>query len=151
MKIAVFPGSFDPITKGHESIVNRACELFDKVYVAIGINANKKYLFEQEKRIQFIKQTFASNKKVEVVAYSSLTVQLCEELNADFIIRGLRNSADFNYEFPIAEANRAMLQSVETVFLATEAKYIAINSSIVRDIYRHGGDIKAYIPDAVTL
>jgi len=151
MKIAVFPGSFDPITKGHESIVNRACELFDKVYVAIGINANKTYLFELDKRIHFIKQTFLSNKKVEVIEYNSLTVQLCEELNAGYIIRGLRNSADFNYEFPIAEANRAMLQSVETVFLATEAKYIAINSTIVRDIYRHGGDIKAYIPDAVTL
>jgi pantetheine-phosphate adenylyltransferase len=151
MKIAVFPGSFDPITKGHESIVNRACELFDKIYVAIGINANKKYLFDQEERIKFIKQTFAANKKVEVLAYSSLTVKLCEDLGARFILRGLRNSADFNYEYPIAEANTHMNRSIETVFLATEAKFLAINSSIVRDIYRHGGDIKAFIPDAVTL
>lgn len=151
MKIAVFPGSFDPITKGHESIVNRACELFDKIYVAIGINANKKYLFELEERIRFIKQTFASNNKVEVITYSSLTVNLCVDLKAQFIIRGLRTSVDFNYEFPIAETNRNLPGSIETIFLASEAKFLAINSTIVRDIYRHGGDIKEYIPDAVTL
>lgn len=151
MKIAVFPGSFDPITKGHESIVNRASDLFDKIYVAIGVNANKKYTFDLEKRVEFIQSTFANNSKVEVITYQNLTVSLCEELGASYIIRGLRNSSDFDYEFPIAEANRQMNKRVETLFLATEASLMAINSSIVRDIYRHGGDIKAYIPDAVKL
>jgi pantetheine-phosphate adenylyltransferase len=151
MKIAVFPGSFDPITKGHESIVNRASDLFDKIYVAIGVNANKKYTFDLEKRVEFIHSTFANNSKVEVITYQNLTVSLCEELGASYIIRGLRNSSDFDYEFPIAEANRQMNKRVETLFLATEASLMAINSSIVRDIYRHGGDIKAYIPDAVKL
>lgn len=151
MKIAVFPGSFDPITKGHESIVNRASDLFDKIYVAIGVNANKKYTFDLEKRVEFIQSTFANNSKVEVITYHNLTVSLCKELGASYIIRGLRNSSDFDYEFPIAEANRHMNIRVETLFLATEASLMAINSSIVRDIYRHGGDIKAYIPDAVKL
>lgn len=151
MKIAVFPGSFDPITKGHESIVNRASELFDKIYVAIGINANKNYTFDLEQRMEFIKKTFADQENVEVISYQNLTVSLCEELGAKYIIRGLRNATDFNYEFPIAEANRNMKAQIETVFLATEAPLMAINSSIVRDIYRHGGDIKAYIPDAVKL
>lgn len=151
MKIAVFPGSFDPITKGHESIVNRASELFDVIYVAIGINANKKYAFDLDKRIKFIEETFSENDKVKVISYKNLTVSLCMDLGAKYIIRGLRNSTDFDYEFPIAEANRSMEGNVETVFLATEAKLMAISSSIVRDIYRHGGDIKAYIPDAVEL
>jgi pantetheine-phosphate adenylyltransferase len=151
MKIAIFPGSFDPITKGHESIVNRASNLFDKIYVAIGINANKKYLFDMAKRIEFIEATFSNNNKVEVISYSKLTVDLCTELNASYILRGLRNSNDFIYEYPISQANKQMNSEIETLFFATEPVYSAINSSIVRDIYRHGGDIKAYIPDAIKL
>ena len=151
MKIAVFPGSFDPITKGHESIVNRASSLFDKIYVAIGVNASKNYLFDLEKRIQFIKNTFSDNPKIEVVSYQSLTVQLCKELDARFIIRGLRSTDDFNYEFPIADANKQLDSQVETIFFATDPQYSAISSSIVRDIYRHNGDIKAFIPDAINL
>jgi pantetheine-phosphate adenylyltransferase len=151
MKIAVFPGSFDPITKGHESIVNRASQLFDKIYVAVGVNTAKKYSFELEDRLRFIKETFSQNPRVEVISYQKLTAALCAELGAKFIIRGLRNSVDFDYEFPIAEANRLMKYEIETIFLATEAKFLAINSTIVRDIYKHGGDIKAYIPDAVKI
>lgn len=151
MKIAVFPGSFDPITKGHESLVNRASKIFDLIYVAVGVNANKKYLFDLDTRIKFIEQTFAKTDKVKVVSYENLTVQLCQELQANFILRGLRNASDFDYEFPIAEANRLMDENIETIFLATEANLMAINSSVVRDIYKHGGDIKAYIPDAVKI
>jgi pantetheine-phosphate adenylyltransferase len=151
MKIAVFPGSFDPITKGHESIINRASEIFDLVYVAIGVNANKMYLFDLQSRINFVDQTFSKKDNVKVISYENLTIQLCKELDAKFIIRGLRNASDFSYEYPIAEANRLMNNEIETIFLATEAKFIAINSSIVRDIYKHGGDIKAYIPDAINI
>ena len=151
MKIAVFPGSFDPITRGHESVVNRASSLFDRIYVAIGINANKKYLFDLATRKKFIEETFSSNSKIEVIDYQKLTVELCHDLKANYIIRGLRNGTDYNFEYSISEANRQMDDSIETIYLSTEAKYSAINSSIVRDIYRHNGDIKAFIPDAINL
>lgn len=151
MRIAIFPGSFDPITKGHESIVNRASDLFDRIYVAIGINAKKKYLFDLDTRKKYIEDTFVSNSKVEVISYQKLTVELCKDLNAKYILRGLRNSDDVNYEFSIAYANHEISNSVESIFLATEPKYSAISSSIVRDIYKHGGDIKAFIPDAIIL
>jgi len=151
MKIAVFPGSFDPITRGHESIVNRASSLFDVIYVAIGVNHNKKYLFDLETRKEFIKATFSSNKKVKVIDYQKLTIELCQDLKANYILRGLRNGGDYDYEYSISQANRQMDERIETIFLATEPKFSAINSSIVRDIYRNGGDIKAYIPNAIKL
>lgn len=151
MKIAIFPGSFDPITKGHESVVNRASALFDKIYIAIGVNSSKKYLFDLQDRKRFIEETFASNSKIEVIEYQKLTIELCVDLKANFIVRGLRNAEDFNFEFSIAEANRSLNEQVETIFLATEAKYSAISSTIVRDIYRNGGNIKAFIPDAIEL
>lgn len=151
MKIAVFPGSFDPITRGHESIVNRASDLFEIIYVAIGVNAQKSYLFPLEKRIRFIETTFKSNPKIKVVNYQELTVKLCQELGAKYILRGLRNASDLDYEFPISFANRIMDPSIESVFLATEPEFSAINSSIVRDIFKHGGDIKAFIPNGIEL
>lgn len=151
MKIAVFPGSFDPITRGHESIVNRASDLFDIIYVAIGVNAQKSYLFPLEKRIRFIETTFKSNPKIKVVNYQELTVKLCQELGAKYILRGLRNASDLDYEFPISFANRIMDPDIESIFLATEPEFSAINSSIVRDIFKHGGDIKSFIPDGVEL
>jgi pantetheine-phosphate adenylyltransferase len=151
MKIAVFPGSFDPITRGHESIVNRACTLFDTIYIAIGINANKSNLFSLDKRTKYIEETFKNNPKIKVVSYQELTVKLCRDLGAKFILRGLRNTSDLNYEFPISHANRLLDPAIETVFFITDPGFSAINSSIVRDIYKHGGDIKAFIPDAVEL
>ena len=151
MNIAVFPGSFDPITKGHESVVNRASGLFDKIYVAIGINANKKYLFDLDTRKKYITDTFKDNPKVEVIDYNKLTIELCNDLGAKFILRGLRNSEDFNFEYSISQANLALNPEVETLFLATEAKFSAISSSIVRDIYKHGGNIEAFIPDAIKI
>ena len=151
MSIAVFPGSFDPITKGHESIVNRSSQLFDQIYVAIGVNANKKYMFDLDTRMRFIEETFAKNPKVKVISYQKLTMELCADLNARFILRGLRNTDDFNYEYSIASANRHLDKRVETIFLATEPKFAAINSSVVRDIYKNGGNIDAFIPDAIKL
>ena len=149
MRIAVFPGSFDPITKGHESIVNRSSDLFDKIYVAIGVNQSKKYLFDLEKRMEFIRKTFEGNDKVEVITFNKLTVRLCEELGARYILRGLRNTGDFNYEYSISQANRVQNPNIETVFLATEPQYSGVSSSIVRDVYKHGGDIKAFVPDGL--
>jgi len=148
---AVFPGSFDPITKGHESVINRACDLFDEIYVAIGINTNKKYLFELEDRKKWIASTFAGNPKIKVLTYDILTSELCKSLGAKYILRGLRNTSDFNFEFSIAQTNRALVPGTETIFLVTDIEYAAINSSIVRDIYIHGGDIKQFIPDAITI
>jgi pantetheine-phosphate adenylyltransferase len=148
---AVFPGSFDPITKGHESVINRSCDLFDEIYVAIGINANKKYMFPLEDRVKWIETTFAGNPKIKVVTYNILTSELCKNIGAKYILRGLRNSTDFNFEFSIAQTNRALVPGTETVFLVTDVAHAAINSSIVRDIYIHGGDIKQFIPDAITI
>jgi pantetheine-phosphate adenylyltransferase len=151
MNIAVFPGSFDPITKGHESVIRRAANLFDTVYVAIGINQNKSYLFTLEDRINWIKKTFEDLPCIEVKTYDYLTSKLCEQVGANYLIRGLRNTTDFNYEFSIAQINRSLKADLETVFLVTDAEYAAINSSIVRDIYIHGGDVSQFIPDAITL
>ncbi|RLD25316.1 MAG: pantetheine-phosphate adenylyltransferase [Bacteroidetes bacterium] len=151
MKRAVFPGSFDPFTKGHESVINRACDLFDEIYIAIGINSNKKYLFSLEDRKKWIESTFVDNSKIKVITYDTLTTELCKKLDAKYILRGLRNSADFNFEYGIAQTNRDLVSDIETIFLLTDLKYATINSSIVRDIYVHGGDIKQFIPNAITI
>ncbi len=150
-KIAVFPGSFDPITKGHESIVLRSLDLFDKMIIAIGENADKKQFFPIDIRIQWIEQVFADFPSVSVVKYSGLTVDLCKEFNAKYILRGLRTSADFEFERSIGQINKNLLSDIETVFLLTKAEHTAITSSIVREIYRHGGDIDQFIPDKVDI
>lgn len=150
MKIAVLPGSFDPITLGHESLVIRALPLFDKIIVAIGNNSEKKYCFPLEKRVEFIKATFASFPKVEVEKYSGLTIDFCRTKNSGFIIRGLRNSTDFEFEKNIAQINKAM-SGVETVFFITDPQLSAISSTIVRDVYRNKGDIKPFVPSALSL
>ncbi len=149
MKRAIFPGSFDPITLGHVDIINRAMDLFDEIVIAIGINNDKKYLFSLEQRLQFIKDTFATNKKVKVQTYEGLTINYCKEIDADYILRGLRNPADFEFEKAIAQTNRN-LSGIETVFLLTSANTAFISSSIVRDVYRHNGDISSLVPDSVT-
>ena len=148
---ALFPGSFDPITRGHESVINRACDLFDEIYVGIGINSKKKYLFSLEDRKKWIEATFSNNSKIKVITYDVLTTELCEKLDAKFILRGLRNTSDFNFEFSIAQTNRDLAPEIETIFILTDIRYTAINSSIVRDIYIHGGDIKQFIPDAISI
>lgn len=151
MKIAIFPGSFDPITKGHESIVKRAAPLFDKIIVAIGDNSSKNRTFDLEKRKEWIKKTFENEANVHVMTYSGLTVDFCKEQNANYILRGLRTAVDFEYEQPIAQMNKSLNSSVESFFLVTEPALSAISSSIVKEIYKHGGDVNEFIPESITL
>ncbi len=150
-KTAIFPGSFDPITKGHESIVLRALDLFDEIVIAIGVNERKTSFFPLEKRKAWIEDVFRSKPNVSVITYEGLTVDLCRKLEVNFILRGLRTSADFEFERSIGQMNKKMLPGIETVFLLTTPEYTALNSYIVRDIIRHGGDASPFIPDAVTL
>lgn len=148
MKKAIFPGSFDPITLGHFDIVNRGVTLFDEVIIAIGENSSKDYMFSLEERKQFIEQTFKDNPKVKVVSYQGLTTEFCKEVGVNFILRGLRNPADFEFEKAIAHTNR-QLSKVETVFLLTSTQTSFISSSIVREIIRLKGDYKKLVPNAV--
>jgi pantetheine-phosphate adenylyltransferase len=148
MNKAVFPGSFDPITLGHKDVISRAIPLFDEVIIAIGVNASKKYMFSLEERKSFIEQTFEAFDNISVVTYEGLTVDFCKENNIGYIIRGLRNPADFEFEKAIAHTNRD-LAPVETVFLLTAAKTSYISSSIVRDVLRNGGNVSQLVPEAV--
>lgn len=150
-KTALFPGSFDPITKGHESIILRALSLFDELYIAIGINEQKKSFFPLKTRKKWLENVFSDYPQVKVITYSGLTVELCKKLDIRFIIRGLRTSADFEFERSIGQMNKKMLPDVETVFLLTTPEYTALNSYIVREIIRNGGDASAFIPDGVDL
>ena len=144
-KRALFPGSFDPITNGHVDIINRALPLFDEVLIAIGKNADKKYMFDLEQRLDFMKEVFGGNEKIKIVTYTGLTVAFCKLNQIDFILRGLRNPADFEFEKAIAQTNRK-LANIETIFLLTSADTSFISSSIVRDIIRNGGNANDFIP-----
>ena len=148
MKKAIFPGSFDPITLGHVDIINRGVTLFDEIIVAVGENSSKDYMFSLEQRINFIKVKFKNNPKVRVMNYSGLTVDFCKEIGVDFIMRGLRNPADFEFEKDIALTNRH-LSKLETIFLLTSSQTSFISSSIVREIIKHGGDFKKLVPNSV--
>lgn len=145
-RIAVFPGSFDPLTIGHESIVNRAYKLFDKIIIAIGYNAQKKSYFSLDQRLKIIKKHFADKDKIEVDYFEGLTVDYCKKVHANYILRGLRTAADFEYERAIAQVNKAMHAGIETIFLLTMPEHTPINSTIVKDILKHGGDISKFIP-----
>jgi pantetheine-phosphate adenylyltransferase len=149
-KIAVFPGSFDPITLGHFDIIKRSIPLFDKIIVAIGINADKKYMFSLEDRKRFIEESFADEPSISVLTYEGLTIDLCKKMKAKFILRGLRNPADFEFEKAIAHTNRK-LSKIETVFLLTAANTSYISSSIVRDVLRNGGEYELLVPPAVRM
>lgn len=149
MRKAIFPGSFDPITLGHVDIINRALPLFDEIIIAIGVNSDKKYMFSLEERVNFIKENYKNEPKIKVTTYTGLTTDYCQKMEVDFILRGLRNPADFEFEKAIAQTNRK-LSNVETVFLLTSATTSFISSSIVRDVYRHGGDISAFVPKSVS-
>jgi pantetheine-phosphate adenylyltransferase len=150
MKRAICPVSFDPITLGHFDIIERGVKLFDELIIAIGINADKKYMFSLEERKKFIQDCFDYNPKIKVVAYEGLTVHFCQKNNVDFILRGLRNPADFEFEKAIAHTNRD-LAPIETVFLLTAASTSYISSSIVRDVIRNDGDYTKLVPKTVRI
>jgi pantetheine-phosphate adenylyltransferase len=149
MKKGVFAGSFDPVTKGHEAIIKKACTLFDQVIVGIGTNTTKNAYFSLEKRMEFLQKTFEGNAKVLVIPFSGLTIDFCREQKAEFIIRGLRSVADFEYEKNIAQMNRAMAPDLDTVFFLTDPSFSAFTSTIVREILRFKGDVSPFVPDAI--
>ncbi len=148
-RIALFPGSFDPITLGHVDIIERAVPLFDEIKIAVGTNSEKNYLFPLQQRVEWIEQTFAQEPKISVITYEGLTVDFAREQGVQFLLRGLRNPADFEFEKAIAQANREMVPDLETVFLLTSARYAYISSSIVREVYNHGGDFQKFVPSTV--
>jgi len=150
-KIAVFPGSFDPFTLGHESVVLRALPLFDKIIIGIGSNTSKKTFFTAGQRLEMIMELFAGNPKVEVMYYDDLTIDFCNRVGAKYMLRGLRTSSDFEYEKVIAQVNQAMLPEVESLFMLTLPEHTAINSSVVREIMRYGGDVSRFTPKGINL
>jgi len=150
-KIAVFPGSFDPITRGHESIILRCLDLFDEIIIGIGYNSNKHYYFSQDRREHFIEKTFEGLSKISVKRYSGLTVDFCKEVNAKYILRGLRTSADYEFERAIAQMNRSLVSEVETIFVVADPALSHISSTIVREILLYQGDVSKFIPEAVKI
>jgi pantetheine-phosphate adenylyltransferase len=148
-KSSIFPGSFDPLTLGHCDIINRATKLFDLVYVAIGVNSLKPRLFPIDLTIKMILATFKDNPKVKVIYYDKLTVDICRELNVNYIIRGIRNVSDFEFERSLSEMNRTLNPDLETIFLDSRPAYITISSTIIRDLLRNKGDVTPFVPAAI--
>ena len=149
MKIALFPGSFDPITIAHVDILQRALPLFDKIVVGIGLNSAKQNFISAEKREEMVKTIFADMPKVDVQLYEGLTVDFCRKINAKYMVRGIRSSSDFEYERAISQINQTMMPDVETILLLSKPEYSAISSTIVRDILRNKGDISYFVPKEV--
>ncbi len=148
-RVAVFPGSFDPVTRGHESIIRRAVPLFDHIIVSIGENGEKKPLFSLECRLRWLEMIFKHEARIEIATYTGLTIDFCRSRNAAFILRGLRTSADFEFERGIGQMNKMMYPEIETVFLLSTPEYAAVSSSIVRDVIRHGGDAAQFVPEGI--
>lgn len=148
-KIAVFPGSFDPITLGHVDILERSVDLFDKIIVAIGVNTQKKYLFSLEQRKEWLEQVFKSFDTVVVDTYEGLTMKYCEEVGANYILRGIRSSGDFEYEKTIAHLNNTMNNNLETILMLAKPEYASVSSTIVREIALGGGDVSKFVPKIV--
>jgi pantetheine-phosphate adenylyltransferase len=149
MRRAVFPGSFDPITLGHENIIRRAIPMFDEIVIAIGVNGSKKTMFTLEQRVQMLKTVFANAPSVKVETFGGLTVRFCEEVNADWMLRGVRNGGDFEYERTIAQMTKKLNPSLETIILFTDPEFAPISSTVVRDILANGGDVSNFVPKAV--
>jgi pantetheine-phosphate adenylyltransferase len=150
-KIIVFPGSFDPITLGHAELVRRAVPLFDKIIVAIGQNSQKKYLYSLEQRIDWLKTCFADEPKIEISSIEGLTAHFCQKVNAKYILRGLRNASDFDYEKTISQLNSIVGEGLETIFLISAPQYSHISSTIVREIIKGGGNAAQFLPTEITL
>jgi len=151
MKTAVFPGSFDPITSGHVDLVKRAIPLFDKIIIAIGINSQKKYLFTLEQRTEWLEKVFEDDPTVYIDHFEGLTAKFCEKVNANYMIRGLRNASDFDYEKTISQLNSTLVKGLETVFLISRPQYSHISSTIVREIIRGNGDASLFLPEEIKL
>ena len=149
-RICLFPGTFDPLTLGHVDIINRAIPLFDKIVVGIGLNAAKGPMFSADQRLQWIKDIYKDEERVEAAVYEGLTVDFCRKIGAQFILRGIRYVSDFEYEKTIADANRTLDKSIETIFLTGEPKYTSVASTIVRDIIRNGGNAAPFLPEIVS-
>jgi len=149
-RIALFPGTFDPITIGHLDIIHRALPLFDKLVIGIGRNANKSAMFSEEQRMKWIREIFRDNPKVSVAVYEGLTVECCRKVGANFIVRGIRYVNDFEYEKAIADMNRSLDKDIETVFLTCLPQYTSVASTLVRDVIRNGGDARQFLPQAVS-
>ncbi|MEM7550096.1 MAG: pantetheine-phosphate adenylyltransferase [Bacteroidota bacterium] len=145
-RVAIFPGSFDPFTRGHEDIVLRSLKLFDEVIIGIGHNTSKKRYFELDKMVKAIEKTFEAFPQVKTLVYDELTASLAKKYNAYFLIRGLRNTTDFEYENSISQVNRHLNSELETIFLITSEKYAAVSSSIIREVHKYGGDVSEFIP-----
>lgn len=149
MRIALFPGTFDPITIGHIDIIQRALPLFDKLIIGIGRNANKTAMFSEEMRLNWIKELYKNESKVSSVVYEGLTVECCKKVGANFIIRGIRYVSDFEYEKAIADMNRSLDNNIETVFLTCLPQYTSVASTLVRDVLKNGGDVIPFVPPIV--
>jgi pantetheine-phosphate adenylyltransferase len=146
MKIALFPGSFDPVTKAHVDIVKRSVNLFDKVYIGIGVNSSKQGLLSVGKREQLLRAVFETDDRIHVVAYEGLTVNFCKSIGAAYMIRGIRTVSDFEYEKAIAQMNHSLEPEIESIFIVSKPGYSSISSTIVREIMRYGGDVSQFIP-----
>ncbi len=151
MKICVFPGTFDPITLGHKDIIERARPLFDKIIVAIGTNSSKAPMFPLEKRLAWINKVFEHDDQIVAESFSGLTVDFCMKHQATFILRGIRYVADFEYERAIADMNAMLDDDIETIFLTSSSRFASFSSTLVRDVYRNGGDVTPFIPEEVKL
>lgn len=148
MKIALFPGSFDPVTKAHVDIVERSLNLFDKIYIGIGVNSSKQGLLSIAKREELLRAVFANEPKIHVIAYEGLTVEFCRSIDASYMIRGIRTVSDFEYEKAIAQMNHALAPDIESIFIVSKPGYSSISSTIVREILRYKGDVSQFIPKA---
>ena len=148
-RICLFPGTFDPVTLGHIDIIDRALPLFDKLVIGIGRNVNKKPMFSEKQRLKWIREIYKNNPKVEALAYDGLTVDCCKNVNAKFILRGIRYVNDFEYEKAIADMNRSIDRQIETIFLTCLPQFTSVASTLVRDVLRNGGDVSQFLPHVV--
>jgi len=148
-RICLFPGTFDPVTLGHIDIIDRALPLFDKMYIGIGRNTNKQPMFSESQRLEWLKEIYKNNPKVEAIVYDGLTVNCCKQVNANFILRGIRYVNDFEYEKAIADMNRSIAENIETIFLTCLPQFTSVASTLVRDVLKNGGDVSQFLPAVV--